>query len=348
MILLASCNGKVIQLPAEALVDAITTTQPAGMNEITNLALDGEGLVFAADPSRGVYVFDTSDSINVTLRGMIPFKADDITFMTKTYVAMVTSGKLAIADVNDPANPEIIYTSPANLIAPGPFAGLSYHNGILAVANAWAGVHFFDVTNPYAPVLTSTYVDKNCIGLFDVALTDMYAFISGMHTTGLTEVIAVNYTNGAPFKLGSYSSLTTKENSLETPGHFSQTSLYFNESVWFIDQMTIKAKNGPGEEEVEANYLLRNQPIDLAVGENLTLGLTGDVEGFYYYADLDKTIHFILTTKGKARAATFANDIVYVADGANGLMIVDVKKIQDLLKTESGLAKIMKFVKFLD
>ena len=348
MVLLSSCSDKIIQLPAEALVGAITTLQPAGMNEITNVAINGEGLVVAADPKKGVYIFDATDSANIILRGTIPFNADDITFMTKTYVAMVTSGKLAIADVADPANPQIIYISPTNLIAASPFAGLSYNNGILAVANGWAGVHFFDVTNPYAPVLTYTYVDNNCIGLFDVTLNDTYAFISGLHTTELTEVIAVNYTSGAPFKLGSYSSLTLTGHPLQNPGHFSQTSLYFNESVWFIDGMQVKAKNGPGEAEVEASYTFLYQPIGISASENLTLGLTGDIEGFYYYAEMDKTIHFIVTTKGDARAAISTNDFIYVADGANGLMIVDMLKLQELLRNKLELVKIMKFVKFLD
>ena len=54
MVLLSSCSDKIIQLPAEALVGAITTMQPVGMNEITNVAIIGEGLVVAADPKKGV------------------------------------------------------------------------------------------------------------------------------------------------------------------------------------------------------------------------------------------------------------------------------------------------------
>lgn len=302
---------------AETLAtDGLQVTQVGrwGPGDYYNVAVDGH-YAHAVAGSTGLDVLDISNPANPRRIGGLdtPGTAFDIEVVDRyAYVADGDAG-LQVIDISNPAVPMRVGGADTAGIA----VGISVVGRYAYVADGGAGLQVIDVGNPTAPILVGTYATPGQ-AITGVAVAGNYAYAVD-YASGLLVIDVSDPTQ--PVRLGSYRH-SLGAASVAVSGAHAYVA-------WGSHGLIIVDIGSPAAPRLVGEY-------DITAGSALRVTLA---DGKAYLAYEDAGLHVIdvsnpadprragsYDTSGTANGVAVAGIYAYVADGANGLEVIDISR----------------------
>lgn len=223
------------------------------------------------------------------------------------YLADGTAG-LLVVNISDPENPEFLGSYDTS----GEALDVAVSNGYAYVADGSSGLAIIDVSDPYSPELKSTYSTGDARG---VTTQGDYVYIANGSSNDLVIVDISDPEH--PLKVGSH------------PGYREMFDVYIDGSFAYVavdrDVKRYDITN-PSTPVMEFGYSGGPSPSSDIIGvhgNSEILALAAGPDGVII-TDTNLVFFSRVDTSGSAADVFVDGNYVYVADGTNGLIVLDV------------------------
>ncbi|MDP7031843.1 MAG: FlgD immunoglobulin-like domain containing protein [Gemmatimonadota bacterium] len=254
----------------------------------------GLGRVFLADGSSGLSVVDLTDPANPLLTATLslPGWATDVVLSgTRAFVAVREAGVVEV-DVSNPDTP----VAGGVLFTGGEAVGVDANGDLAVVADLTAGLVTLDISTVGAPVISGTHPGSDL--MFDVSLAGDRAYVAsygaGMRVYDLTDPFA-----------------PVCVDSLDTQGR-SYGVAVGTDHVFVADHSAGLASiqvSGPGSLDQAANR-----------GQSVVIATPSGGRGAISPTEVGS-----VQTPGFASGVAIAGQVAFVADGTEGMQVVDLQ-----------------------
>ena len=291
-----------------------------------------EPLVFVADGDGGLQVLDVSDAVHPRALGYYdtPGYALDVAVADGlAYVADFTAG-LRVVGVSDPAQPQEV----GFIDTPGLARGVTVAGGLAYVADSERGLRILDVSNPSAPREVAAYAPESDVRSVTVAVDGdqrRLAYLADRRNG--VRVVDVE-DPGAPQEVGRYDTLGYVNGVVVTGGSDKGLTAYVASGG---DVRVVDVSN-PAAPMILHSYATPGQASDVAMQEQelqaqllyvadapTWSGQEWEGGGLRVLALAAGELHEIafVDTPGQAAGVAAASPLVYVADGNEGLHVIE-------------------------
>ena len=270
--------------------------------------------------------------------GIFPSLASSINFNTNVHeivaqgnyaYAALNTGGLAIINITNPNNPQILSTSSSGI------TGTTWHlnviNNLVYVVADSNGLVIFDVSNPLAPTMISNYNRGWSLrGLYLQSISSItLAYLTWCCNPAVLEIIDI--TN--PQAIQSLGQLSSGMGNIMNP-----IAIQVKNGIAYIgnsytgnngvpqNQTFVVNVTSPTNPQPLASYPITNDFYSLIIQRNL-LYVAGTGQGLLIFNITDPTNHSLLsenTYGGRTNQVMLQGDLAYIADGIADLEIIDV------------------------
>jgi hypothetical protein len=303
-----------------------------------NLAVVNKQLLVRT--SKSLQLLDIGNPDTIKVKASLAAESDTWAKIGDATFALVKNGgRLKVISVTAEGSLQALYES-ATVFSSGYIDAAAADNR-LAVAAESEGVYLYDITDPSNPLEVQHFEVNGASNTSSVALQGGKLFV-GSYTdpsqnVGLVSIVEL--IEGQEPTLLSQTTVTySAAASKPREGLFSLQIFPEKEKLLLTlkNSLSFYSLANPAAPSLVKSIDLKDNATHVLYNDFVSIAYHADLEGEMALEGTTAKLHFLLKTKGRSYDGAFENNKFFVADGANGLVIVDFQKLIDLAKSIGG------------